>query len=104
MSKVEKEEMMDIIVDYDEENLFTQYNKINEKIKKYERLRDSLKGQIIDITHHANHIYNNDGVEIASWSHQIRQIFDSTRFKIENISTYEKYLKESNVYQLRVIK
>ncbi len=100
----EKEEIIDVIVDFDEENTIYEYNKVNEKIKKLERQKESLKMQITDFSHRANHIYNNDGEEIASWAHTIRQIFDSSRLKMKNYKIYERFLKESDVYSLRVFK
>lgn len=81
-----------VLTKADVEFAIHEYKKLDEKIKTLEAKKSVLKDSMIK-SYFANNdsYFNDDGVCLATYKPQIRQVFNTTDFKKDHLSLYNAY-------------
>lgn len=81
----------------------TRYMEITDSIKALEAEKAKLKTALIKSYFESNAVYQNkDGSIVASYTAQVRHLFDNEKFKDAHSDMYEEFSYEQTVYYLKV--
>ncbi len=87
------------------EDAISRYKDLESEIKTLESRKSLLKESLIKSYFAKNDsYYNEDGLLLATYKAQIRQVFNTTAFKQDNLDVYNTYTKPQEIHVFLVKK
>lgn len=98
-------QLVSIINENEIESALAQYKDLDEQIKNLEAKKSLLKESMVKSYFAKNDSYFNDnGLCLATYKPQVRNIFNTTKFKTEHQDLYDAYTEAQEIYMFLVKK